>query len=62
MQAALEAAAAFLQVESQAGAQPLAPINIPQIQKLMKGLLWMLKECATMIDMVSRTNGVTGAL
>lgn len=54
--------AAFLQMESQAAARPLAPINIPQIQKLMKGLLWMLKECATMIDMVSRTNGVTGAL
>ena len=49
-------------MESQEAARPLAPINIPQIQKLMKGLLWMLKECATMIDMVSRTNGVTGAL
>lgn len=55
----LEETAAFLQMESQA--QPVAPINIPQIQKLMRGLLFILREANEMVDKVKSGNGVTGA-
>ena len=55
-------AASFLQMHSEAApGKPVAPINIPQIQKVMRGLLFMLREANEMIDHVKNSNGVVGA-
>ena len=55
-------AASFLQMHSEAApGKPVAPINIPQIQKVMRGLLFMLREANEMIDHVKNSNGVAGA-
>ena len=54
-------AASFLQMHSEAApGKPVAPINIPQIQKVMRGLLFMLREANEMIDHVKNSNGVAG--
>ena len=53
--------ASFLEMQSQAApGQPIAPINIPQIQKLMRGLLFMLREASEMVEKTKSSNGVTG--
>ena len=55
-------AASFLQMHSEAApGKPVAPINIPQIQKVMRGLLFMLREADGMIEHVKNSNGVVGA-
>lgn len=55
-------AASFLQMHSEASpGKPVAPINIPQIQKVMRGLLFMLREANEMVEHVKNSNGVVGA-